>query len=354
MEASSMFLEFALQQLELPEGGVMLDLCAAPGGKSLILKDHFPKHLLLSNEIEAKRSHILRENSIRWGVNRHIIVNSSAEKINQTGVEFDLILVDAPCSGEGLFRKDPLSRSEWTKERAGGCALRQERILEDTLPMLTEGAYLVYSTCTYNPEENLDRVCMARDNDELNSIELQLPEDTGIERIEKDGVVGYQFWPHRIKGEGFFIAVLRKAGYSQSNSPFSSKSNQRMETPVHLDEHIIEKYDNRYYAYSSEEHAMLKQLRDIPIVKKGVFLGEEKGKDFLVSHDFAMQPAAVGQLPKLELDLSEATLFLKGNAIIKECDKGSVLICYEGVAIGVGKSNGKRINNRLPKHLRIH
>jgi 16S rRNA C967 or C1407 C5-methylase (RsmB/RsmF family) len=191
MEASSMFLDFVLKNVDLHPKDLILDLCAAPGGKSLILNDHFPENILISNEIDRKRSHVLKENAIRWGTNNHFVVNSDAKQLTETGLKFALILIDAPCSGEGLFRKDPESRGEWTSERAAGCAIRQQSILEEVMPLLAPGGKIIYSTCTYNPAENSDRLNQLVENYGMSSVAIEIPNEWGIECVETKTTIGY-------------------------------------------------------------------------------------------------------------------------------------------------------------------
>ncbi len=216
-EASSMVLEKVLEKIELFEDFLALDLCAAPGGKSLILSDWLAKDgLLISNEVIASRAKILKENCLKWGCDNVLISNSDPKKIAKSGVNFDLILIDAPCSGEGLFRKDPESIQEWSEENTHLCELRQKRIIADIISQLNENGYLIYSTCTYNPAEN----------------EMQLEwmeSEFGLEWQKMDDLLefgmikrgqGYAFLADENHGEGFYIALAKlvnKKTASQKN-----------------------------------------------------------------------------------------------------------------------------------------
>jgi len=356
MEASSMFLAHALKQIELPEEALMLDLCAAPGGKSLILKDEFPDNLLLSNEIDNKRAHILKENIIRWGTQNHLVINGDAARLQKSKVTFDLILVDAPCSGEGLFRKDKKSRTEWTSERAMGCAVRQEEILEDVRPLLSPGGWLVYSTCTFNPEENLARVNqLIKAGLEVQNIPVN--QEWNIDVLHDGAAIGYQFWPHKVRGEGFFISLLKAPDQLESSQlPSVKLKSEKFDSlpEIDLSDYIIEKWDQKYVALSPEEVALSQVLKGCgSIIKRGILLGELKGKDFIPAHDLSTQIKAQNFPNQLELSESEALDYLRGNALMINCPKGPVLLTYNGLGIGFGKSNGSRINNLFPKHLRI-
>jgi 16S rRNA C967 or C1407 C5-methylase (RsmB/RsmF family)/NOL1/NOP2/fmu family ribosome biogenesis protein len=358
MEASSMFLGHALKQIEISSESIILDLCAAPGGKSLILKDAFREQLLISNEIDRKRAHILKENVVRWGTQNHLVTNSDASKLASSGLRYDLILIDAPCSGEGMFRKDPNSRSEWTQERAKGCALRQNEILADALKLLNPGGYIIYSTCTFNPDENIEQLKFLNNNHSFEFIELSMNEDWAIEKMEDGNVLGYQFWPHRVQGEGFFISVLKSKEEHKDHSDLSrtklkSKFNSDF-LPISLGEIIPVDLNGELFGFTREEWYAYQDLKNnCPVVKKGIHLGSWKGKDFIPSHDLSMQPNVKDWPSAMDLNEEIAIQYLRGNAIHLEAIKGVILLTCHGLPIGFGKSNGKRINNLIPKHLRI-
>lgn len=355
MEASSMFLAHVLAQIELVEDALLLDLCAAPGGKSLILKDAYPDHLLVSNEIDAKRVHVLKENAIRWGTENHVIIQSDAARLQKADLAFDLILVDAPCSGEGLFRKDQKSRTEWTAEKAAGCAIRQADILNDVLPLLAEGGWLIYSTCTFNPDENVQQVNRLIEEFELESVPIVIDPTWGIETLENGR--GYQFWPHRVAGEGFFISLLRKSGESeQEELPIGKVKNELFPHLPFFDlsDQIIQKWEQYFVAFSKQEMGVIKALSGCGnIIKKGLPLGEFKGKDFLPAHELSTNVLALHFPNQLALTEAETLDYLRGNALMRTSSQGSVLLTSNGLGLGFGKSNGGRINNLLPKHLRI-
>jgi len=208
-EASSMFLEQIIQSIQIPENAVVLDLCAAPGGKSTHLLSLLPESsLLVSNEIVRNRADILQENLCRWGYSNYVVTQSGADAWGKLESFFDVILVDAPCSGEGMFRKEEQSLSEWSLENVNFCAARQKDILRNILPALAEGGYLIYSTCTYNTKENEENVRWLVEYFGLEYIEIPIKETWGIRKTD----YGYRFFPHLLQGEGFFIACLRKKG----------------------------------------------------------------------------------------------------------------------------------------------
>ncbi len=356
MEASSMFLDYALKQIKLVPDALMLDLCAAPGGKSLILKDSYPEQFLLSNEIDSKRVHVLKENAIRWGTKNHLVIQSDAARLQKSDLKFDLIVVDAPCSGEGLFRKDKKSRTEWSLEKATGCAMRQQDILEDTLPLLAADGWLIYSTCTFNPEENLERVQQLMDAG-LEIQEIPIDDQWGIEKVTKGEALGYQFWPHKVHGEGFFISILKATGEPEEKVLETPRiKNERFDhlKDLNLEDLIVQKADKAYMGLTITELEVAHALKKCGnIVKRGIMLGEEKGKDFIPAHDLSSQDFIKDFPNQLELSIEQSLEYLKGNALPITHTKGPVLLTYQGLGIGFGKSIGNRINNLLPKHLRI-
>ncbi len=212
-EPASMFLEQALRSLDLPHPALVLDLCGAPGGKTThLLSLLHPGDLLVANEVIRSRAAILLENTIKWGHPNVVVTNSDPEDFGNMGDSFDLIVADAPCSGEGLFRKDHGSVGEWSPNNAAHCASRQKRILAEAWKCLKPGGTLIYSTCTWNPEENEENIDWLVTRSGAVPVEIETKPEWHIQTIRHRNVTGYQFFPHLTKGEGFFLAVVRKPG----------------------------------------------------------------------------------------------------------------------------------------------
>lgn len=356
MEAGSMFLKQALTVIDI-EIKSILDLCAAPGGKSLLLSDYFPESVVVSNEIEAKRSLILRENVIKWGSEQHIVINSEARNIAKSGLQFDLLLIDAPCSGEGMFRKDKNARVEWTEERAKGCALRQRDILKDSLDLVADSGYIIYSTCTYNPDENAEQIQYLISQG-FECVEVPINESWGIEKISNEGIKAYQFWQHKVDSEGFFISVLRKTSNSENRTPLKRiklpKSEKVDSYSFDLSNYFVENQGGKYFAYSENEYLITQQLKPyVKLVKAGLFLGEIKGKDLFPSYDLAHHGLGLKYSKSYELSDEEVMKYIKGEALMIKTEKGILLLTYQGIPLSFAKSNGQRINNAYPKHLRV-
>jgi len=211
-EPGSMFLEQVFRQVAEPDAPLLvLDLCGAPGGKSTHLLSLMNREsLLVANEVIRTRAAILSENIRKWGNSNVVVTNNDPRYFAALGGIFDIVVVDAPCSGEGLFRKDKNAISEWSPDNANLCSARQKRILSDAWECLKPGGYLIYSTCTYNPEENENNLAWLTEKNSFSPIDLSSAYFPGIKEISVGRVRGYQLMPHRVRGEGFFIGALQK------------------------------------------------------------------------------------------------------------------------------------------------
>lgn len=365
-EASSMFVEQAFRQIEHGSGRIVLDLCAAPGGKSTHLLSLIDSGgLLVSNEVIRSRVSVLDENIRKWGHQNVVICNNDPADFSDLEGLFDVILVDAPCSGEGLFRRDASAIQQWSIDNTNLCSTRQRRILADIWPSLKNDGYLIYSTCTFNPEENEENLKWLAENNSVESIRIPLSKDWGIEEIEHKGLFGYRFLPHKVKGEGFFLTLIRKKEGSDSY-PLSRKTKMRFDKMpkqfadvrnwlITTDSEYLVK--NEFLIAFPESHipmlsALAEQLR---IISFGLPVAQFKKNDILPEHTFAL---AVDRNPAVfetvELDLREALLFQKKEEIkVSSTTKGWLLVQYQGVPIGFIKNLGNRANNYFPKEWRI-
>lgn len=358
-EAASMSLEGIIRrQVAAPVR--VLDLCAAPGGKSTQLSSLLPEgSLLVANEVIRTRSNILSENLTKWGNPHTIVSNNAPAEIGRLGAFFDVIVVDAPCSGEGMFRKDPASIGEWSVANVRLCAERQRRIVADVWAALKPDGLLIYSTCTYNREENeenIDRICS-----ELEATVAEEPR---------------RFLPHRTKGEGFFIAAVRKYCLWEPDPQSHEKQGR------HNRQGIVGQAPNATVVswcaatlQNPEKFSLFEDkngLSAIPtinvadyvflkahlkIVSAGVLSGEMKGKDFIPAHSLAMSTALNSNaFPTWDLDKPTALHYLKAEALQNIPDnlpKGHVLVSYKGSPLGFIKNIGNRANNLYPHEWRI-
>lgn len=367
-EASSMLLSEALRQtVNLNRPLRVLDLCAAPGGKSTLLASALSADsLLVCNEVIRSRVSVLRENLDKWGCPNVVVSNHDPEAMNNLAGFFDVLLVDAPCSGEGLFRKDPEAMDEWSEASVQLCSARQKRILAAAAPLLDEGGLLIYSTCTYNEAENMDNVRYLTGQGFQNR-SLTFPTDWGIVTKNAGGTVGYQCYPHRVQGEGFFISVFQKKAFTPTvkldartfrsiralrprETAFVAKW---LQTPANFS--FWEKPNGDVMALpKSLEKTYL--FLDVALRNKGFGLemGQFKGQDFIPSHALALSTAINQDLPALELSKENALrYFKKESLVLDEPVTGWLLARYKGLNLGWVKGVGNRVNNYLPKDWRI-
>lgn len=346
-EASSMFLEQAVKAV-VQAPVLALDLCAAPGGKSTHLRSLLPEgSLLVANEVIRNRSQILAENLTKWGHPDVMVTNNDPADFDQAGVQFDFILADVPCSGEGMFRKDEGAINEWSPANVEICRQRQRRIIADIWPCLKPNGILVYSTCTFNTKENEENIDWIISELGAQTVSLNVPADWGItgNLAGTDSDV-YRFLPHKVKGEGFFMAVLRKNNSTEELSASRKSSDKRKRGPV--DENII-----KPSVYHPEQEALNAKLR---ILKAGISLGTAKGKDFVPSHDLAMTDIEQrNAYPKAEITYHQAISYLRREAIVLDSlhPRGYVLLTYKNIPLGFVKNLGNRANNLYPQEWRI-
>ena len=365
-EASSMFLEQAFCQIEHSENRIVLDLCAAPGGKSTHLLSLLDKNdLLVANEVIRSRVSVLNENIRKWGHQNVVVCSNDPADFTPLECLFDLILIDAPCSGEGLFRRDASAIQQWSVDNTNLCATRQRRILSDIWPALKKDGYLIYSTCTFNPAENEENLQWLSQNNELESIRIPLQENWGVEEIQTNGLYGYRFLPHKVKGEGFFLTLIRKKDGIDSFS-ISKKIKSRLEKmPKQFAEirNWLTTPGSEFFAKSEyliafpeDKIPVLNSLTEqLRVISFGLPIAQFKKNDLLPEHTYALSvdrnPALFGTV---ELDLREALLFQKKDEIkVSSTEKGWLIVQYQGVPLGFIKNLGNRANNYFPKEWRI-
>lgn len=360
-EASSMFLWHILSQLYNRSDLLQIvDVCAAPGGKSTLLASYFSQALLVANEVIKSRAGILVENIIKWGSPNTVVTNNDPTHFQQLPGFFDLMLVDAPCSGSGLFRKDPAALDEWSEEGVLHCCRRQQRILADVLPALKEGGILLYATCSYSVEEDENITNWLIDTMHMEAVPIAVPAEWGI--IATDTPGAFRFFPYQLSGEGFYIAVLRKkqevqpAYFTESSLPQPSKSSaQLFKEQFNLtDNYSLFLQGNQVRSIPSVHRKALEQLAAVLYIKKaGIELGEEKGKDIIPSHEWAMQYGAKVGWPVIDLNLSEALAYLGRQPLRLQAESGWQLVAYQGCVLGWVKIIQHRLNNYYPTHWRI-
>lgn len=363
-EASSMFLQQVLSSEVLNNRPLrVLDLCAAPGGKSTLIASWLGEDdLLVSNEVIRSRASILEENMTRWGhMNTWVTANDPKDLGRLTGY-FDVIVVDAPCSGSGLFRKDARALDEWSEANVQLCSQRQQRILADVWPALKEDGVLIYATCSYSPQEDEEILDWLSESFEVKGLSVSTKQEWGVvETTSAKGLHGYRFSPDKVKGEGFFIAAVQKTEEAEELKPIRYKTLQdkkaQEQTQHLLDTDFIclqpdkENYVAIHPSHEADYH-ILKQF--VYLRKTGTALGMPSPKEWLPAHDVALSIHRSKSIPQIELNKEQALKFLKKEeADITLNDKGWFLLTYKGLGLGWIKSIGNRYNNYLPKHWRI-
>ena len=393
-EASSMYMELvkdsiekdfagrsASEGVEVQETGYFeerlaaLDLCAAPGGKSTHLASLISSDsLLVSNEVIKSRAVILADNIAKWGADNVVVSNNDPADFGAFEGYFNLVVVDAPCSGEGLFRKEPEAVGEWSPANVNLCAQRQQRILADIWPALAPGGYLVYSTCTYNKYENDGNLAFLRDELGAEIVELSLPEGSGIIRTPMGGA---QFVPGKVKGEGQFMALVRKNDNDEYTSAPSGKKGKKGGKDGKKNSVQFEKGCN-YLPDSYKKilqgdlvkgyrESLFERIRfveeNLKVVLSGIAIATKKGKDYIPHADFALQGVvadmvAHNALPAgiaaVEVGREDALKFLaKEPVVLPDAPLGYVLLVYGGLGLGFVKNLGNRTNNLLPMARRI-
>jgi len=372
-EASSMFISHVLESQKIQKG-MYLDFAAAPGGKSTLLSSYLgDEGLLVANEVIASRAQILKENVIKWGLGNTVVSNNDPEHFSPLEGFFDLVLVDAPCSGEGMFRKDPQARAEWSADHVNLCSARQKRIVDKAGELVKGGGYLLYSTCTFNEKENEEILRFLTEEFAFEPVRIPLDPSWGIVETEvstEEGTFfGYRFFPHKVAGEGFFITVLRRpeGAYSQeapTTKEFKHHSLKRVgekEAPG-LEKEVGGDGTGKFYllqdAYFRMNGGYFQELEKLAQVLSlryfGVELGKKQGEEWIPSHEWALSTLPKDGFPRQELSVEEALDFLrKKEQSFSELPLGWVLLTYQNLPLGWIKNLGKRANNYYPKEWRI-
>lgn len=356
-EASSMLIEQAVIASRACERDILaLDLCAAPGGKSTHMLSLLTEgSLLVANEPDGARRRILAENIWKHGAVNAMITGSDPSDLRTLPGHFDLVLVDAPCSGEGMFRKDPFAREQWSPALVESCAAAQRSIVEHAWHSLAPGGTLIYSTCTWEPLENEAQLAPLVAQG-ATSVELRLDPIWGVASSAIHGVIGYRCYPHRVRGEGFFLSVLTKPGALQARRTTDEGEARAVWPWISAASacNPIELHDVRY-ALPSRWSAPFRALqRTLRVHAPGTPFAERKGEAW-VPHPAAALSQALDRsaFPHIQLDLGQAIAYLSGEALASGAASGIALVTYEGFALGWAHGVGRRWNNRWPGPWRI-
>lgn len=357
---------------DVKPGERVLDLCAAPGGKSTQLAAKMQgEGLLVSNEIHPARCKILSQNIERMGITNAVVTNETPQGLAAHFVNFfDCIVVDAPCSGEGMFRKDEEAINQWSLENVIMCAERQDEILEEAVKMLRSGGRIVYSTCTFAPAE--DEECVSRFLERHPDFTVEKgtayegfasgrPEwAAGDERVKYT----HRLWPHKIKGEGHFAALLVHKGDSM---PYETSVTKKKPAKVldrekeqlyaeFIEETLIKEPEGEKILFGDALYLMKEELnlKGLKVLRPGLHIGTFEKKRFQPSHSLALalKPEEVKRNFEISADKGEADRYLRGESFVSDGEKGWTLVCVDGYSAGWGKVSNGMLKNHYPKGLR--
>lgn len=364
-EASGMFLEQVFAEVAEPDKRLnVLDLCGSPGGKSTHISSLIgPSGLLISNEVIRSRASILNETMTKWGHGNVLVTQNDPVVFGKLTGYFDIILIDAPCSGEGMFR-NKAAISEWSVENANLCSVRQKRILMDVWASLRENGILIYSTCTFNPDENEENIKWLLSHKKAECLRIDVSAFPGITEIDHGGIFGYGFYPDRIKGEGLFIAVVRKRSAEVIKRIRIPKIGDLKPSKADIEiatswsdfptERII-KNGEELIAIPSGHEDYLYLFQNLKVVKSGSRLATKKKNDYVPSHELALScNLKRNAFPVKELELTQSISYLRRDNL--KCSlksKGWNIVSYKGVNLGFVNNLGNRLNNYFPVEWRI-
>ena len=371
-EAGSQFIDYILQS-EGVEGGKILDMCAAPGGKTTLYSSVVGDNgLVVANEYVRNRANILADNIRKWGLGNVVVTNNDPQHIAAFENWFDVVAVDAPCSGEGMFRKDDVARTEWSRNSVEMCAARQRSILSQAWRSLKAGGLLIYSTCTFNTTEDegiLEWMLSEWGEEIVGCNEIDIPQQWGVESLRVGDFQAFRFYPHRVKSEGFFVAVARKSAIC-SGRAVTPKARKKVVADATKDavkelSRWMQSSENvrfalvgdSYYAYPSEYYEDIRSLANsLTVIYSGVEMGQIfKGKlkpEWPLSQSVWLNSSA---LPEVEVTLEVALDYLRKRDVTAALfEEGMNLVCCQGYALGFVKRIGNRVNNTYPNSLKIN
>lgn len=364
-DASSMAIGAVIKEIAGESPVMYLDACAAPGGKTTCAVATLPAgSIVVANEYDHRRASILYENIAKWGATDIVVSRGDTSKLSRLGPLFDIVAVDAPCSGEGMMRKDVQAVDQWSPHLVDNCASLQREIITNVLTTIKPGGYLIYSTCTFNTKENEENVeWMIR---EFGLIPVTIENLGSISEIEKGidcSFPCYRFIPGKIEGEGLFISVLKKPGDSKQASTFNPQSKKIDKSGCkNISEWVLPdtelwNVDNEIWAASSHNANLIRNISSqLDTLAHGVHVATVKGKDIIPTHELALSKILNKEaFAKVDISIDDAIHFLQKDNISLPSDtpRGYVLLMCSSIPLGFVKNIGNRSNNLLPKQWRI-
>jgi NOL1/NOP2/fmu family ribosome biogenesis protein len=359
-ESSSMLIEqFFSQIIEKDIPLRVLDLCAAPGGKSTHIASLISEQsYLVSNEIIGSRAAVLIENVTKWGSGNIAVTQNDPSHFKKLPAFFDIINVDAPCGGEGLFRKDVNSRGQWSESNCDLCTDRQRKIVMDIWGSLVDGGYMIYSTCTYNPSENEENLHFLQQELGFECITLDIPSEWNIHTIQHHNITMYQTHPHRTIGEGFSFAILKKSGGEIIRNPYIKQKK------ADLDYLLKEEKRHLYNQRKIIDKQFLLPVRmdddfstlasALYVRHAGICVGEFIKEKLVPAHSLGMSAHLdITKFTQVELNDVNALDYLAKRDFSIDAPIGWCIVTYQNYALGFIKNIGNRFNNYYPTEWRV-
>lgn len=371
-DASSMIIAHVVRHLSKGYGHPVtyLDACAAPGGKTTAAISALPEgSLVVANEYDGKRAMILAENIVKWGYPDVMVTRGDTSRLTRAGVMFDIVGADVPCSGEGMMRKEAAAVTQWSPGLVAECAALQRSILDNLVPLVRPGGYLIYSTCTYNIDENERNVEYLISEYGMEPIEIPTDPSWGIAHGITDSCRhALRFMPHMTRGEGLFMAILRRPADAPTTRMAKTKNRKVANAPVPkeaaaivsptmLDTHRLISDGQAVTLIPRTFQAERAAIADTcDVIADGVAVGTVKGRDLIPAHACAMVPDLLADsVPRVELSHDQALDYLRREAVTLPdgTPRGHVIVTYAGHPLGWMKNLGNRANNLYPAEYRI-
>lgn len=365
-EASSMFLEHVLRQILDETPILMLDLCAAPGGKTTVARSILPEgSLLFANEPIRTRSNILAENIQKFGHPDVIVTNNYPKDYKKTDLLFDIIVADVPCSGEGMFRKDQGAIEEWSQKNVENCRNLQREIIQDIWNNLKKDGILIYSTCTFNAKEDEENVDWIVNELGAEYISVDIDNNWPITPSLINEHPVYRFIPGKTKGEGIFMAVLRKTSGKERKEKEKVSKNKDTKNKIKIDTSCIKQPENYELCTDHDQVVAIrkkwlstykKATTNLKVIHAGINLGTIKGKKIIPSQSLALSlELNRSYYPTVSLTYDEAISYLRKEPVSLPdgTPTGIILLTYQDVPLGFEKNIGNRANNLYPQEWKI-
>lgn len=361
-EASSMFIDTILKKLKLKKNPRILDLCSAPGGKSTLLLAHLANQgFVHCHEFDPFRMGILKQNIERWGYPNVIITYGSLHQLERLDYQYDLILIDAPCSGEGMFRKEADALKQWNTKKINHCCNLQNNIMNVADSLCAENGYIIYSTCTWNRNENEQILESYIQDNKYQSVKIE--QAFNITETQNPTYT-YRFFPHKISGEGYTVSVLRKEGSATINTDNANKpSNLKPIGECHAENWLNDHHNyatttfkDKWYAIHQDYYFIFQNIvQSISTSYLGIPLGNQKGKEFYPAHGLSQSICLHSEIHKFQMNSAQALDYLRAMtpSYPIQSETRWLIAAYKSAKLGWLKSSGSGIKNYFPIHQRI-